>query len=436
MQSMKEITIPGSKSITNRVLLLASIGDNPVTLHNLLESDDTVHMRAVLSSFGVSFAKKGKSLLVTPPAKLVGDGESHFIGNAGTVARFVSAVSLIINGEYGLNGVDRMHERPQVDLFTALQSLGVNVKSVENEGFLPSHYHGLGGKLSQRTVALSGRVSSQFVSALLLVAPKISGGLRIEMEAIPPSQPYIDMTLEILKLWGCSFDLEEGGRIMDIKEGLDSPDSYTIPADMSGASYPSAWATLNRVPLKIKDYGSVTLQGDEGFAEICSHYGAKLTKQGEDCSFSDYSAASEAAILDFSPMPDVAMTGMTMACFYEGSWRFEGLESLRVKECDRIQAMVDGFALLGIKTVVEGDDVTVIGGDYWQSPAHLKSLQNGTVQTDSHDDHRIAMCFGVLRSTVARSSGLAAESLFSIGEPHCVAKTWPAFWESLASWEV
>lgn len=432
---MKEIIIPGSKSITNRVLLLAAIGDSPVMLHNLLESDDTVHMRGVLSSFGVKFQKDGKSLLVTPPVKLVGNGESHFIGNAGTVARFVSAVSLIIEGDYGLNGVDRMHERPQADLFAALGSLGVSVKCLRNEGFLPSHYRGLAGKLSQRTVTLSGRVSSQFVTALLLVAPKILGGLRIEMEEVPPSQPYIEMTLEILKLWGVSFTVSEGGRIMDIQEGLTAPAVYTIPADMSGASYPSAWATLRQEDLQIKDYGSVTLQGDEGFAEVCAHFGATVTKMSEDCSFTAFSTAQPAATFDFSPMPDVAMTGMAMACFYEGDWKFEGLESLRVKECDRIQAMVDGFTQLGITTEVVGDDVTIRGGAYWQTSENLAKIQASEIETNSHDDHRIAMCFGILRSALAKSSGISAESIFSIGEPHCVAKTWPEFWEDLASWE-
>lgn len=432
---MKNITIPGSKSITNRVLLLAAIGNSPVILHNLLESDDTVYMRGVLGSFGVTFEKQGGGLLVTPPSQLKGDGESHFIGNAGTVARFVSAVSLIIEGEYGLNGVDRMHERPQADLFTALRALGVSITCEGNEGFLPARYSGKAGTLDQRLVTLSGRVSSQFVTALLLVAPKIKNGLRIEMEAIPPSQPYIDMTLEILKLWGVSFTTEEGGRIMEISEGLRAPKEYTIPADMSGASYPSAWSTLRKKPLKIKDYGSVTLQGDEGFADVCAHFGATVKKAGEDCSFEDFNSEKEPTTFDFSPMPDVAMTGMAMAAFYEGDWKFIGLESLRVKECDRIQAMVDGFALLGIQSEVIDDDVTIHGGSYWMTPENITKIQATKVETDSHDDHRIAMCFGVLRSALSKASGYSAEDLFKIGEPHCVAKTWPTFWDDLAEWE-
>lgn len=432
---MKEISIPGSKSITNRVLLLASIGQEPVLLQNLLESDDTVYMRAVLSSFGVEFSQKEDGLLVSPPALLKGDGRTHHIGNAGTVARFVSAVSLIIDGEYGLKGVGRMHERPQEDLFHALRNLGVEINCLGNEGYLPATYKGMGGRLNGRVVKLSGRVSSQFVSALLLVAPSVSGGLRIEMDEIPPSQPYIEMTLEILKLWNVHYTTDEEGRTMDIQEGLRAPESYPIPADMSGASYPAAWATLRKEPLKIKDFGSRTLQGDEKFLEICEHLGAEIIRDDEDCLFNAFLTPSSEATFDFSPMPDVAMTGMILAAFYEGEWKFIGLESLRVKECDRIQAMIDGFTLLGIKTRVSGDDVSIIGGAYWMNAKNIARIKSAHIETNSHDDHRIAMCFGVLRSALAQKVNAPAESLFAIGEPHCVAKTWPSFWDDLADWE-
>ncbi len=432
---MKEISIPGSKSISNRVLLLAAIGQKPVLLKNLLESDDTVYMRAVLSSFGVKFSQNENGLLVSPPVYLKGDGQTHHIGNAGTVARFVSAVSLIINGEYGLKGVDRMHERPQADLFSALRNLGVEINCRENDGYLPATYRGMGGILNGRIVKLSGRVSSQFVSALLLVAPRITGGLRIEMDEVPPSQPYIEMTLEILKLWSVNFTIENEGRSMDIQEGLSAPESYTIPADMSGASYPAAWSTLTKSILNIKDFGSVTLQGDEEFLGICEHMGAQIKKDSEDCLFNAFSDPSPETTFDFSPMPDVAMTGMILSAFYEGEWKFVGLESLRVKECDRIQAMVDGFTLLGIKTQVAGDDVSIIGGAYWMNDDNISRMKSARITTNSHDDHRIAMCFGVLRSTLAQKVKSPAESLFKIGEPHCVAKTWPNFWNDLADWE-
>jgi len=319
---MKQIRIPGSKSITNRVLLLAAIGKTPVLLKNLLESDDTVFMRRVLSAFGTSFENQDGGILVTPPAQLKGDGEIHHIGNAGTVARFVSAVSLIIEGNYGLSGVDRMHERPQADLFQALEELGVEVTTLGNAGFLPAKYVGKAGKLEQQNIELSGNVSSQFVSALLLVAPLIQGGLTIKMSTLPPSQPYVDMTLEILRQWGVSLEVSEDLLSMKIAEGLSAPDVYEIPADMSGASYPTAWATLRNENLTIQSFGQKTLQGDEAFLEICQHFGATIDRDRDDLTITGTSQAEAVKTLDFSPMPDVAMTGMVLACFYEGTHQF------------------------------------------------------------------------------------------------------------------
>ncbi len=432
--SMTSIRIPGSKSITNRVLLLAAIGKTPVLLKNLLESDDTVFMRRVLSSFGTVFTETDNGLLVTPPLKLKGDGEIHHIGNAGTVARFVSAVSLIIEGDYGLSGVDRMHERPQSDLFKALETLGVSFSNLQNEGFLPAKYQGKEGLVDVSTIELSGNVSSQFVSALLLVSPFIEGGLTVKMSTLPPSQPYVDMTLEILRQWGCSIDVSHDLLTMKVSEGSTAPESYEIPADMSGASYPTAWSTLQNKALTIEGFGRKTLQGDEQFLDICSHFGASISRSDQTLTIQGTGTPSAPTCLDFSPMPDVAMTGMVLACFYEGTHEFIGLESLRVKECDRIQAMVEGFEQLGIQCSVTNDDVTITGGDYWKSPENIAKIQAKSIETNSFDDHRIAMCFGVLRSALSSETGIEEEALFTIGEPECVAKTWPTFWQDLASW--
>jgi len=391
-------------------------------------------MRQVLKSFGTKFEVKNEGLLVTPPKQLNGDGEIHHIGNAGTVARFVSAVSLIIDGHYGLSGVDRMHERPQADLFKAIKELGVNVTCLKKDGFLPAKYEGKSGDLAHKTITLSGNVSSQFVSALLLVAPMIKGGLTIKMTTLPPSQPYVDMTLEILRIFGGHADVSGDQLTMKIQEGLQTPKVYEIPADMSGASYPTAWATLRNEPLKIQSFGQKTLQGDEAFLAICEHFGSKITRQGDDLSIVGTSVTQTVKTLDFAPMPDVAMTGMILACFYEGKHHFTGLESLRVKECDRIQAMVEGFEQLGIQHQVVGDDVTITGGNYWQTSDNLQIIQSKNIETNSYDDHRIAMCFGILRSALSKKAGIKDDEIFQIGEPHCVAKTWPTFWEDLATW--
>lgn len=428
--------------MTNRVLFLAALGGQEVRLSNLLESDDTVHMRAVLASFGVEFVEAEGELLVRPPERLQACGKEVFIGNAGTVARFMSAASLVVEGAFGLTGVDRMHERPQNDLFGALKDLGVEVECSGVEGFLPAKFEGLGSRLKTNQVLLSGKVSSQFVSALLLVAPRVSGGLMVKMEEIPPSQPYVEMTLEILRQWGVKIELAEEGRVMKVAEGVGAPMRYLIPADMSGASYPCAWATLVQQPLQIAEWGEETLQGDENFVEICGAFGAQYGRAGDGFQLKAFKdvRADEEKRFDFSAMPDVAMTGMVMAAFSEGKWLFVGLESLRVKECDRIEAMRLGLAQLGVEVSVNGDEMIICGGKYWMTPEKLAELVARKVETNSFDDHRIAMCFGVLRSALAiriknRSNDAPSEEeLFQIGEPECVAKTWPSFWKDLASW--
>ena len=434
---LKTIRVPGSKSVSNRVLFLAALGGEEVILENLLESDDTVHMRSVLRSFGVEFEEVEGALLVRPPARLQAEGEEVFIGNAGTVARFISAACLVVEGSYGLKGVDRMHERPQQDLFAALEGLGVQVECEGEPGFLPARFEGMGGCLPNREVILSGRVSSQFVSALLLVAPRIVGGLVVKMAEIPPSQPYVEMTLEILRQWGVTIEVADEGRVMKVAEGMKAPERYLIPADMSAASYPCAWATLVKQPLQIADWGEETLQGDEQFVEVCALFGADCERGEDGFRLRNFTEVQEDAqrSLDFSAMPDVAMTGMVIAAFYEGEWLFEGLESLRVKECDRIEAMRLGLEQLGVEVRVEGDEVMVRGGAYWMTPEKLTELKQREVETNSFDDHRIAMCFGVLRSVLMIRAEMATEeTLFEIGESECVAKTWPNFWVEMRTW--
>lgn len=429
--------------MTNRVLFLAALSGQEVALANLLESDDTVHMRSVLSAFGVEFEEVGEELLVRPPERLQVANREVFIGNAGTVARFMSAASLVVEGEYGLKGVSRMHERPQEDLFSALMELGVPLTCSGRHGFLPVRFTGLGGQLKRNEIVLSGKVSSQFVSALLLVAPRVSGGLVVKMEEIPPSQPYVEMTLEILRQWGVVVEVQDEGRMMKVAEGLTAPARYLIPADMSGASYPCAWATLVKQPLQIAEWGEETLQGDEGFVEVCRSFGARFGRSGDGFQLEDFEKVDEEEEkrFDFSAMPDVAMTGMVMAAFYEGEWSFTGLESLRVKECDRIEAMRLGLALLGVEVTVKEDDMIVRGGEYWMTPEKLVEMVARKVETNSFDDHRIAMCFGVMRSALAirakdkNDDAPAEEDLFKIGEPECVAKTWPSFWKNLEGWK-
>ena len=415
---MKKIQLPGSKSITNRVLILAALGDQPMELHNLLDSDDARYMQAALVEFGVRFESIGKNAVkVFPPEQLQISGKELFIGNAGTAARFLSALSLVAKGSFVLTGIKRMRERPQADLQGALKDLGVEVGSLANEGFLPTRFTNL-KTIDDSMVELSGNVSSQFLTALMLVAPRLEKGLTIKINGEVPSWPYIEMTLELLRIWGVSFSLIDQEEIQ-ITPGIRPPESYNIPSDMSSASYPLLWSVISKTPIEITNFGEKTLQGDEAFLEVIEAVGAKIIRSGNKCQIFPADQLRQMGDWDWSAMPDVSMTGMILAACSEGVSVFTGLESLRVKECDRIVAM-EQLRILGVEVQVEGDDMTIVGNSQ-------RLVAKSDIEIKSYDDHRIAMCFGVLRGV--------KDLAFKISEPHCVAKTWPQFWVELADWE-
>lgn len=424
---MKKVYVPGSKSITNRALLLAALSGKSVVLHNILDSDDSRYMRRALETLGVQITPLGRnSVRITPPTELLAAGDELFIGNAGTAARFLSALSLVIAGQYTLTGVERMQERPQADLFAALSELGVSVACDKNDGFLPATFTGLAG-LAGTSVSISGEVSSQFLSGLMLVAPRLEAGLEIHITDSIPSRPYVEMTLEMLKLWGAKVAVSDAFDHFTISPGFNAPTEYTIPSDMSSTSYPLAWSVLRGTPISIENFGESTLQGDEQFVEVIKATGAKVSRSGAKLQVEPQFDLQPLGDWNFSAMPDVSMTAMVLAAFCPGESTFTGLESLRVKECDRIFAM-EQLTQLGVPVSVEGDVVTIAGG------ASLK-IMDGEANINSYDDHRIAMCFALAKAAIDLGADPRQESLIKITEPECVAKTWPDFWLALADWE-
>ncbi len=427
---MKKVYVPGSKSITNRALILAALSDKPVVLKNVLDSDDSKYMQAALKKLGVEVEYLGRNeLSITPPTKLKSKNEKLFIGNAGTAARFLGALSLAVEGEFELCGIDRMHERPQKDLIEALRSLEVGISCEGEEGFLPAVFTG-GSKANQTeqpTVELSGKVSSQFLSGLMLVGPAMPHGLAIQVIDSIPSRPYVEMTVTLLKLWGCTVEVSEDFLSFNIKSGFNAPAQYSIPSDMSSASYPLAWSVLRGAPISIENFGSQTLQGDEQFVEIIKATGAIVTRSGDRLTVEPEFDLNPLGDWNWEAMPDVSMTGMVLAAFCPDVSNFTGLESLRVKECDRIFAM-EQLQHLSVDLEVSGDDVTVTG-------APSVKIMDDEVHINSYDDHRIAMCFGILKAAIDLGSDPHQKSRVKITEPECVAKTWPDFWLHLADWE-
>jgi len=426
---MKKVYVPGSKSITNRALLLAALSHKPIELRNVLDSDDSKYMQAALKTLGVEIKGQGKNvLLITPPKSLKAKQAELFIGNAGTAARFLSALSLVVEGEFKLSGVDRMHERPQEDLIKALRDLGGEIKCLKNEGYLPADFKSHSSQAAKTpTVELSGKVSSQFLSGLMLVAPALPHGLSIQINDSIPSRPYVEMTVEILRIWGAKIEVSDDFLSFKIEPGFNAPAVYEIPSDMSSASYPLAWSVLRGAPISIENFGTNTLQGDEKFLEVIEKTGAKITRNGAKLKVEPNFDLAPMGDWNWESMPDVSMTGMVLASFCPGSSKFTGLESLRVKECDRIFAM-EQLSHLNVDMKVEGNKVEIVG-------SHSVKVMEDVVSINSYDDHRIAMCFGVLKAAIDLGADPHQKSRVKITEPECVAKTWPDFWLHLADWE-
>ncbi|MCF7905993.1 3-phosphoshikimate 1-carboxyvinyltransferase [Candidatus Gracilibacteria bacterium] len=416
---IKKISVPGSKSVSVRAVFLAALSKSPTVLRNVLECDDTRFLMEALVRLGVGFdSLPNGNLRVSPPKVFLGNNSENFIGNAGTPARFLGALSLLTQGAFSLHGVDRMHERPFEDLFDAVRSLGVQIKFEGQTDFLPAQFTGP-DKIQKNSVSVSGSVSSQFLSGLLLVAPRLPEGLTIEVTDEIKSRPYVEMTLEMLKIWGVKVEVSEDFQNFRVAPGLCSPGDFSIPADCSSASYPIAWALLSGTPLCIKNYGTRTLQGDEKFLDVAQNMGAKIHREGDTVEISPPVKLRAIGKMDFSTMPDVSMTAMTLAMLADGVSEFHGVESLRLKECDRIAAMEQGIRSLGGEIEIRGDIVTIIGRDMpWHVP---------TEEINSFDDHRIAMVFGILRSVLHLD--------FLITDEDCVSKSWPDFWLHVAEWE-
>lgn len=417
---MRSFLLPGSKSVSNRALVLSALSPRPTRLKGLLESDDIRYLKQALSGLGVAFEPlPGGDTHVIPPERLHGSGQRFFIGNGGTPARFLSALSLVTTGSFTLEGIPRMHERPFGDLFATLRELGVTIMEEGSPDCLPASFSGAPGGDHPVSVSLSGKASSQFVSGLLMAATRLPHPLEVHIPEPIPSAPYVQMSVDILRIFGADIEADNTLQHFRITPGLENPDTFMIPADSSSASYPLAYSMLARTPMHFPNYGARTFQGDEQFLYILTDFGARIERTGDALTIHPPDTFTGRKTYDFSSMPDVSMTGMILAALREGETTFTGLHSLRVKECDRIAAMKEGFLNLGFTCSDTPDTLTITGNPNIHLPKN--------VTINAHDDHRIAMCFGVLRAALGAD--------FEITDPECVSKSWPDFWLDLADWQ-
>ncbi len=419
------IVLPGSKSISNRVLLLSALSRGTTTLHDLLDSDDTRVMLAALRTLGCGVRQNGTRVEIDGMGgQLRNTKAALFMGNAGTAIRPLTAALAVMGGDFELRGVPRMHERPIGDLVDALRLLGCDIVYLGQEGYPPL-------RIGKPTLALDqpirvrGDVSSQFLTALLMALPLVARK-EIEIEVVGEliSRPYIEITLKLLERFGIRI-ARSGWQRFTIAAGshFQSPGALHVEADASSASYFVALGAIagdapERGCVRIEGVGADSIQGDIRFVEAARMMGAHIVSGPNWLEVSRGDWPLRAIDLDCNHIPDAAMTLAVMALYARGSSTLRNIASWRVKETDRIAAMARELRKLGA-TVEEGTDFIRV-----TPPEGSTDWEAASIHT--YDDHRIAMCFSLAAFNPA---GLAVR----IEDPRCVAKTFPDYFEALFS---
>jgi 3-phosphoshikimate 1-carboxyvinyltransferase len=422
------VKLPGSKSISNRMLLLAALAEGHTEIRDLLDSDDTRVMLTALASLGIGLEPKG------PNAWRVGGASGVFpvkqgdlfMGNAGTAIRPLTAALALSGGHYKLSGVPRMHERPIGDLVDGLRQIGCDVRYAANEGYppleiLPAHL-----KLAA-PIRVRGDVSSQFLTALLMALPLTGERAVIEMTTELISKPYIEITLNLMARFGVTVEREGWERFtIPAVQRYRSPGLLHVEGDASAASYFLAAGAIGGGPVRVEGVGRQSIQGDVKFADALATLGAHIV-WGDN--FIEASAPADggklkAFDLDLNHIPDAAMTLAVAALFADGKCTLRNIASWRVKETDRIAAMATELRKLGA-TVGEGVDFLAVSMPQ-STPANAVSRAptfRANAAIDTYDDHRMAMCF-----SLAALGGVPVR----INDPGCVAKTFPHYFDAFA----
>ncbi len=453
------VRLPGSKSISNRVLLLAGLSAGQTTVHDLLASDDTRVMLDALRTLGCDIQQDGDTVRITGLGGQLSVKQADlFLGNAGTAMRPLTAALALLSatqgGVFTLSGVPRMHERPIGDLVDALRPLGCTVECTGNEGYPPLRL--AGGQLQLAApIKVRGDVSSQFLTALLMALPLVSQAHDLTIEVVGEliSKPYIEITLNLLARFGIAVRREGWARFI-IPQGSQyrSPGEIHVEADASSASYFIATGALAGIdqPVRVEGVGADSIQGDIRFVEAAQAMGAQVTSGPNWLEIRRGAWPLKAVDLDCNHIPDAAMTLAVMALYAEGTTRLTNIASWRVKETDRIAAMACELRKLGAVVEEGPDHITV-------TPPAAGAWQHASIHT--YDDHRMAMCFALAAfnplaptATAQKPQGHAGPPQVAlppsggglgkaktwgrcisvrIEDPRCVGKTFPDYFEAL-----
>ena len=415
------VRLPGSKSISNRILLLAALADGSTDIRDLLASDDTHVMLTALQQLGIIWHQAGVShdyVIEGGAGAFPVHHADLFMGNAGTAIRPLTAALAVLGGDYTLHGVARMHERPIGDLVDALNAIGAQIDYAGVAGFPPLRIRR--GHIHTQTLQVRGNVSSQFLTALLMIAPLIAKQHPIRIEVIGEliSKPYIDITLNLLQRFGVVVEREEW-RVFTIGAGqrYSSPGKIHVEGDASSASYFLAAGAIAGGPVRVEGVGANSIQGDVRFVEALEQMGAHISL-GENWIEVSSNGVLKAIDADFNHIPDAAMTIAVAALYADGPSVLRNIGSWRVKETDRLNAMAIELRKLGA-IVEEGSDYLRVTPPSEMTPATI----------DTYDDHRMAMCFSLASLDGKARRGAAIR----INDPACVAKTFPDYFDVFAN---
>ena len=408
-----EVFLPGSKSLSNRALLIAALANGVTKITNLLVSDDINHMLNALTKLGIEYTLSdcGTECTVIGNNGFFNTKEplELFLGNAGTAMRPLCAALAASEGEYTLTGEPRMKERPIGHLGDALAQLSADIEYLENKNYPPVKI--TGKALTGSTVRIDGSISSQFLTAILMIAPLLETDTDIEIDGELVSKPYIDITLDIMQRFGINVQNNDY-KSFTIKGGqsYQALERYMVEGDASSASYFLAAGAIKGGEITVHGVGKLSVQGDKHFADVLEKMGAEVFWNDE--SITVVGKPLTAVDMDMNHIPDAAMTIATTALFATGTTTIRNIYNWRVKETDRLNAMATELRKVGAD-VIEGEDYISI-----TPPKFLKHAE-----IDTYDDHRMAMCF----SLVALS-----DTPVTINDPKCTAKTFPDYFKVLA----
>ena len=412
------VRLPGSKSISNRTLLLAALAQGETLIHDLLISDDVERMLDALTTLGVTWRRDEDVYRITGVnGPFPNKRADLFLGNAGTAFRPLTAALALCGGHYRLSGVPRMHERPIGDLVDALRQVGAVIAYLQNEGFPPLEISPA-SVVENNVVRVRGDVSSQFLTGLLMALPLTGRPLTIEVIGELISKPYVEITLNLMERFGVQVARDGWcGFTLAAQSAYRSPGAIHIEGDASSASYFLAAGAIAQGPVRVEGVGRASIQGDVRFVEALQHLGAHVAMGDNWIEVAAPEVGRLRAFdLDLNHIPDAAMTLAIAALFTDGPCRLRNIASWRVKETDRISAMATELRKVGAD-VEEGEDYLRI-----TPPPAAKFIPSA--QIDTYDDHRMAMCFSLV--------SLAGVPI-RINDPNCVAKTFPDYFQRFAA---